>query len=65
MNHYRQKSNITSTYSIRKSDEADYKEMRLKLKKNRIGVGEYLVDAYRELDKTTPNTQRLKELAWR
>jgi len=35
------------------------------LKKNRIGVGEYLVDAYRELDKTTPDTQRLKQLAWR
>ena len=35
------------------------------LKSKRIGVGEYLVDAYRELDKTTPDTQRLKELAWR
>ncbi len=65
MNHYRQKSNITSTYSIRKCDEADYEECRLFLKKNRVAVGEYLVDAYRELDKTTPDTQRLKQLAWR
>jgi len=65
MNHYRQKSNITSTYSIRKCDEEDYQECRLMLKSKRIGVGEYLVDAYRELDKTTPDTQRLKQLAWR
>ena len=63
-NYYKPKSNITSTYSVKHRDEADYFALRQLLSRHRISVGEYLIDAYRELDKGAPDTQRLKTLAW-
>ena len=37
--------------SIKGNDESDYLALRRLLKGQRISIGEYLMDAYRELDK--------------
>ena len=62
--YYKPQSNITSSYSIKKDDEKDYVELRQLLRQQRVSVGEYLIDAYRELDKGAPDTGRLKTIAW-
>lgn len=48
---YRQKSNITGSFSIKKEYEQDYQELRKHLFENHTSIGEYLVECYRELDK--------------
>jgi hypothetical protein len=63
-NYYKPKSNITSTYSVKHRDEADYCALRQLLSRQRISVGEYLVDAYRELDKDAADSERLRSIAW-
>ena len=47
---YRTKSNIQSSYSIKEKYEQDYLELRDILKKNNVSIGDYLVNAYQELD---------------
>jgi hypothetical protein len=61
---YKQKSNITTSISVKQKDEQDYLALRQLLSRHRISVGEYLIDAYRELDKDAPDAQRLKTLSW-
>jgi hypothetical protein len=64
---YRQKSNITTTISIKGNHEQDYLELRDLLSRNRISLGEYLVTAYQELDKGSSAAAdcRLRQLRWR
>ena len=59
---YRTKSNIQSSYSIKEKYEQDYLELRDILKKNNVSIGDYLVNAYQELDKGSPNFQRIKTI---
>tara|TARA_R100000008_G_scaffold84636_1_gene72561 strand:- start:2619 stop:2813 length:195 start_codon:yes stop_codon:yes gene_type:complete len=47
----RPNSNLVGSFSIKKKDEKDYQDLRQHLYFHHISVGEYLVDAYRELDK--------------
>lgn len=61
---YKQKSNITTSISVKQKDEQDYLALRQLLSRHRISVGEYLIDAYRELDKDAPDAHRLKTIAW-
>jgi hypothetical protein len=61
---YKQKSNITTSISVKQKDEQDYFALRQLLSRHRISVGEYLIDAYRELDKDAPDAHRLKTIAW-
>jgi len=44
---YRQKSNITTSVSIKKSDEDDFLELKKYLKDNRYSVSDYLVYCWR------------------
>lgn len=55
-------SNITTSISIRGKDEEDYIELRSLISKHRISIGEYLVSAYRELDKGATNHLHLKTI---
>ena len=57
---YRQESNITTSVSIKNQDESDYLALRRLLKGQRISIGEYLMDAYRELDKDVVDVNRLR-----
>ena len=59
---YRQESNITTSVSIKTRDESDYLALRRLLKGQRISIGEYLMDAYRELDKDVVDVNRLRTL---
>ena len=59
---YRQESNITTRVSIKNQDESDYLALRRLLKGQRISIGEYLMDAYRELDKDVVDVNRLRTL---
>ena len=61
---YRTKSNIQSSYSIKEKYEQDYFELRDILKKTNVSVGDYLVNAYQELDKGAPNDSRIKSIRW-
>ena len=61
---YRTKSNIQSSYSIKEKYEQDYLELRDILKKNNVSIGDYLVNAYQELDKGSPNFQRIKTIRY-
>ena len=47
----RPRSNLVFTSSIKKSDEKDYQDLRQHLYYHHTSVGEYLISAYRELDK--------------
>ena len=64
IHYYKPQSNITTSISIKQRDEDDYVALRQLLRQQRVSVGEYLIDAYRELDKGAPDTGRLKTLAW-
>ena len=59
---YRQESNITTSVSIKNQDERDYLALRRLLKGQRISIGEYLIDCYRELDKDVVDVNRLRTL---
>ena len=59
---YRQESNIQTSVSIKSQDESDYLALRRLLKGQRISIGEYLMDAYRELDKDVVDVNRLRTL---
>ena len=59
---YKQHSNITTSISIKGNDESDYLALRRLLKGQRISIGEYLIDAYRELDKDVVDVNRLRTL---
>lgn len=61
---YRPKSNIIFSGSVKKVDEQDYLLLRSLLQRERISIGEYLIDAYRELDKGSKDTARFKALRW-
>ena len=50
---YKPNSNLLGSYSIKKKDEKDYQELRQFLAYNRIHIGSYLVESYRELDKVS------------
>ena len=64
IHYYKPQSNITTSISVRQKDEADYFALRQLLKQQRVSIGEYLIDCYRELDKEVPDTGRLKTLSW-
>ena len=59
---YRQESNIQTSVSIKSKDEYDYLALRRLLKGQRISIGEYLIDCYRELDKDVVDVNRLRTL---
>ena len=59
---YRQESNIQTSVSIKTKDECDYLALRRLLKGQRISIGEYLIDCYRELDKDVVDVNRLRTL---
>ena len=59
---YRQESNIQTSVSIKSKDECDYLALRRLLKGQRISIGEYLIDCYRELDKDVVDVYRLRTL---
>ena len=44
-------SNLQGSFCIKKADEDDYQKLREFLYYNRMSIGEYLVEAYRTLDK--------------
>ncbi len=48
---YKPKSNIIGSHSVRGKDEVDYLRLKQMLAEQRVGIGEYLCYAYRELDK--------------
>ena len=47
----RPRSNLVCSFSIKKCDEKDYQDLRTHLYYHHTSVGEYLISAYRELDK--------------
>ena len=47
----RPRSNLVFTSSIKKCDEKDYQDLRQHLYYHHTSIGEYLISAYRELDK--------------
>jgi len=47
---YRPNYNLIFSGSVRQKDEFDYNELRQFLTLNKISLGSYLVDSYRELD---------------
>ena len=49
----RTKSNLVGSFSIKKKDEKDYQELRQFLAYNKLHIGSYLVESYRELDKVS------------
>ena len=59
---YRQESNIQTSLSIKSKDECEYLALRRLLKGQRISIGEYLIDCYRELDKDVVDVNRLRTL---
>ena len=61
---YKPKSNIISSLSIKQKDEADYLALCEILKVAGVAPGEYLIDAYRELDKGNPDWNRLKQIRY-
>ena len=60
--HYRTRSNIQSTFSIKEKYEKDYIELRKVLRKCNVSIGDYLVNAYQELDKGSSNFSRVKTI---
>lgn len=58
---YRPNSNIVTTVSIREDDEKDYLALRHLIKERRGSIGDYLISAYRELDKVEPETSYIKQ----
>ena len=59
---YKPNSNIITSMSIKGVDIPDYLELRKTLQKQRISIGEYFMDCYRELDKDAVDVGRLKTL---
>lgn len=55
---YRPKSNLVFSGSVRQKDEEDYQECRQFLAFNKISLGKYLVDSYRELDQVSFSKKR-------
>ena len=45
--------NLISSFSIKHKDEDDYQAARLFLESEGLSIGEYFMNAYRELDKPT------------
>ena len=62
--HYRSKSNIITSISIKNQDEQDYLELRTLLGNQRISICEYLISSYRELDKGVTDKLRLRAIKW-
>ena len=50
---HRPYSNLMGSYTIKKKDEKDFQELRQFLAYNKLHIGSYLVDSYRELDKVS------------
>tara|TARA_B100001094_G_scaffold164941_1_gene159666 strand:+ start:1680 stop:1889 length:210 start_codon:yes stop_codon:yes gene_type:complete len=59
---YRLGSNITTSISIKKYDEKDYLALRKMIRRQRLSLGEYMMDCYRELDKDVVDINRLRTL---
>ena len=49
----RPRSNLVGSFSIKKCDEKDYQDLRQHLYYHHTSIGEYLISAYRELDKVS------------
>ena len=49
----RPNSNLTFSGSVKHQDEIDYQELRNFLSYSDISIGQYLIDAYRELDQVS------------
>ena len=56
----RSKSNLIGSFCIKKEDEKDYQELRQFLAYNKINIGSYLVESYRELDKVSFSKKLIK-----
>lgn len=63
--HYRPKSNIIFSGSVKKADEEDYLALKEWIRLGRVTLAEYAVNAYRELDKGSSDGSRLKAIRWR
>ena len=50
---YRPHSNLMFSGSVKHKDELDYQELRNFLSYSDISIGQYLIDAYRELDQVS------------
>ena len=61
---YKPKSNYVKSISFRKKDEGDLLALNEILKVAGVAPGEYLIDAYRELDKGNPDWNRLKQIRY-
>lgn len=62
---YKPKSNIIFSGSVRKNDEDDYLALRKWIGLEGITLAEYAINAYRELDKGSLESSRLKAIRWR
>ena len=58
---YKPNSNIITTVSIREDDEEDYFALRRLIKERKGSIGDYLITAYRELDKSEPESSYLRQ----
>ena len=58
---YKPNSNIITTVSIREDDEEDYFALRRLIKERKGSIGDYLITAFRELDKSEPESSYLRQ----
>ena len=58
---YKPNSNIITKISIKEEDEADYLNLRQLIRKSKGSIGDYLMTAYRELDKESKTTSWLQK----
>ena len=54
----RPNSNLTFSGSVKHQDEIDYQELRNFLSYSDISIGQYLIDAYREIYKVSLSIKR-------
>ena len=58
---YQPNSNIITTISIKLEDRADYLKLRQLIRESGGSIGDYLMTAYRELDKETKTTSWIQK----
>ena len=58
---YQPNSNIITTISIKAEDKEDYLNLRQLIRESRGSIGDYLMTAYRELDKETKTTSWIQK----
>ena len=58
---YQPNSNIITTISIKAEDKEDYLNLRQLIRESKGSIGDYLMTAYRELDKETKTTSWIQK----